>query len=246
MTRTGCSGWPTRAVARLHLSCGAALFNLRLAIADRPGPSRWSGRFPTRGRSPRSSRPCSLPRGARPTLGRAGTVREHLAAAHQPGPVLRPARPAPGVQRPWSGRPAPSSRCCGRCRTIDAARVLAARRRRRAGSWPKTSTTGWSCAGWIGTDGDDGVPAAALGSRPDREPGSRPRPGARLAERRRCPLRATSYGRTSRCWPRPATIRPTGSGPARRCSGCCSPRPCNGRRRLVPLPADRAARHASA
>ena len=170
----------------LHLSCGAALLNLRLAArATGAKPLVW---------------PLPAPQ-AEPTL---------MASVQ-----LTPGRPATLEERelfegiwqrhtsraPFSGQRVPDAvwilleeaaaeefallRPLGAADTARVLRIAADAERELAEDFDHRV----ELARWIGTDGNDGVPATALGSRPDRDP---------------APVR--DLGRAA-----PATPRPTGS-----------------------------------
>jgi nitroreductase len=151
----------------LHLSCGAALFNLRLAARTTGAkPLVW---------------PLPEPR-AEPTL---------MASVQ-----LTPGRPATLGERelfesiwerhtsrvPFSDRPVPDAvwaaleqaagaefallRPLGGADTAQVLQIAADAEHELAEDFDHRV----ELARWIGTDGDDGVPATALGSRPDRDP----------------------------------------------------------------------------
>jgi len=170
----------------LHLSCGAALFNLRLAIRMMGAkPLVW---------------PLPDPDGE-PTL----LASVQLADGRPPTPQERElfdAIPLRHTSRaPFSGHPIPEAVQIGLEQQAgtefallrllsahDAALVLelaAAADRKLAANFDHRVELGH----WIGIAGDDGVPASALGSRPDREP---------------APVRDFGYAS-------PATPRPAGS-----------------------------------
>jgi nitroreductase len=160
--------WVADARARaLHLSCGAALFNLRLAIrATGAKPLVWP--LPDPAREPSLIASVRLDEGRPP--GRAEReLYESIWHRHT-------------SRVPFSGKPIPEpvalslERAAGAEFTLlrllnagDAAQILrlaAAADRELAEDFDHRV----ELASWIGTEGDDGVPAAALGSRPDREP----------------------------------------------------------------------------
>ena len=151
----------------LHLSCGAALFNLRLAIRMMGArPLVW---------------PLPDPAGE-PTL--LASVR--LADGRPPTPQERELSEAITLRHtsraPFSGHPIPQAvqtaleqqagsefTLLRLLSTHDAAVVLdlaAAASRKLAANYDHRTELGH----WIGITGDDGIPARALGSHPDRQP----------------------------------------------------------------------------
>ena len=170
----------------LHLSCGAALFNLRLVI-------RMTGARPL-------VWPLPDPAGE-PTL----LASVQLAEGRPPSPEEREMSEAIGLRHssrvPFSGRPLPESvqsaleqeagfefAVLRMLSPADAALVLqlaAAADTRLATDFDHRV----ELAEWIGTTGDDGIPVSALGSRPDRQP---------------APVRDLGYAT-------PAAVRPEGS-----------------------------------
>lgn len=151
----------------LHLSCGAALFNLRLAI-------RMAGARPLIWPLPDPAGEPTLLASVQLTEGRAPTPQEReMAEAIQ----LRHSSRAP-----FSGRPLPEPVQIGLEQEAgyefavlrmlsprDAALVL-----QLAGAAEASLATDFDhrveLAEWVGTTGEDGIPASALGSRPDRQP----------------------------------------------------------------------------
>jgi hypothetical protein len=151
----------------LHLSCGAALFNLRLAIRMMGArPLAWP--LPDPGSEP------TLLASVRLADGRPATPQEHeLSEAI----TLRHTSRAP-----FSGHPIPGPVQTGLeqqaglefallrlLNAHDAAVVLqlaAAAGRKLAANFDHRTELGH----WIGITGDDGIPARALGSHPDHEP----------------------------------------------------------------------------
>jgi hypothetical protein len=170
----------------LHLSCGAALFNVRLAIRMTGArPLVWP--LPDPVREPTLIASVQLDEGRPPTqaerelhevIWQRHTSRVPFSDKPIPSPVLIALERAADAE--FTG-----------LRTLnadDAARVLelaAAADRELAEDFDHRV----ELASWIGTEGDDGVPVPALGSRPDREPS---------------PVR--DLARAS-----PATVLPTGS-----------------------------------
>jgi nitroreductase len=160
--------WVADAQGRaLHLSCGAALFNLRLAIRLAGAkPLVWP--LPDPDGEPTLLASVQLSEGRPPTqaerelydcIWRRHTSRVPFSGAPVPGPVLTALERAAGAEFTVLRTLGPD----------DAARVLhlaAAADRELAEDFDHRV----ELASWIGTEGDDGVPAAALGSRPDRDP----------------------------------------------------------------------------
>jgi nitroreductase len=151
----------------LHLSCGAALFNLRLAI-------RLAGARPLIWPLPDPAGEPTLLASVQLTDGRAPTPQEReMAEAIQQRHSSR---------APFSGRPLPEPVQIGLEQEAgyefavlrmlsprDAALVL-----QLAGAAEARLATDFDhrveLAEWVGTTGEDGIPASALGSRPDRQP----------------------------------------------------------------------------
>src|ERR1022692_12629 len=151
----------------LHLSCGAALFNLRLAI-------RMTGAKPLVWPLPDPDR--------EPTL----LASVQLADGRPPTPQERELADMIGLRHtsraPFSGQPIPEAVQIGleqqagfefallrMLSANDAAVVLdlaASADRKLAANFDHRVELGH----WIGIAGDDGIPARALGSQPDREP----------------------------------------------------------------------------
>src|ERR1022692_1120584 len=170
----------------LHLSCGAALFNLRLAI-------RMTGAKPLVWPLPDPDR--------EPTL----LASVQLADGRPPTPQERELADMIGLRHtsraPFSGQPIPEAVQIGleqqagfefallrMLSANDAAVVLdlaASADRKLAANYDHRVELGH----WIGIAGDDGIPALALGSRPDRQP---------------APVRDLGYAS-------PAAARPTGT-----------------------------------
>ena len=208
----------------LHLSCGAALFNLRIAIRMLGArPLVW---------------PLPDPDGE-PTL----LASVQLADGRPATPWEREMFDAIALRHtsraPFSGRPIPVPVRIGleqeagaefaslrMLTAADAAVVLelaAAADSKLAANYDHRVELGR----WIGTTGDDGVPAGALGSRPDRAPAPVRDLGYAAPAVGR-PQAASSRGRSSPCCPPRAMSLPTGCGPGRHCSGCCWRRPSTG------------------
>ena len=151
----------------LHLSCGAALFNLRLAI-------RMLGAKPLVWPLPDPAGEPTLLASVQLADGRPATPQER--ELHDAITLRHTSR------APFSGRRIPESVLISleqeasseyaslrMLSDADAAAVIelaAAADRKLAANFDHRVELGQ----WIGTSGDDGVPASALGSRPDREP----------------------------------------------------------------------------
>jgi nitroreductase len=151
----------------LHLSCGAALLNLRMAI-------RATGAKPLVWPLPDPQAEPTLMASVQLSPGRPATVseRELMAAVWQ----------RHTSRAPFSGRRIPDAvwvaleqaagaefallRPLDRADTERVLRLAADAERELAEDFDHRV----ELAHWIGTEGDDGVPAAALGSRPDRDP----------------------------------------------------------------------------
>jgi len=170
----------------LHLSCGAALFNLRLAIRMLGAkPLVWP--LPDPEREPTLLASVQL-ESARPATSQ---EREMFDAIHQ----------RHTSRAPFSSRPVPESVQIGleqeagcefallRMLNVRDAEVVldraAAADRMLAADFDHRV----ELSRWIGTEGDDGVPASSLGHRPTTEP---------------APVRDLGYAS-------PATVRPSGS-----------------------------------
>jgi nitroreductase len=151
----------------LHLSCGAALFNLRLAIRMTGAkPLVWP--LPDPGREPTLIASVQLG-GGRPPTQAERELYEVIWQRHT-------------SRVPFSDKPVPARVLIAlergaeaeftALRTLnadDAARIMqlaAAADRELAEDFDHRV----ELASWIGTEADDGVPRPALGSRPDREP----------------------------------------------------------------------------
>jgi nitroreductase len=160
--------WVADAQGRaLHLSCGAALFNLRLAIRlTGAKPLVWP--LPDPGAEPTLLALVQLAEGRPPTraelelhdcIWRRHTSRVPFSGAPVPGPVLTALEQAADAEFTALRTLSPE----------DAGLVL-----RLAAAADRELDEDFDhqveLASWIGTEGDDGVPAAALGSRPDRDP----------------------------------------------------------------------------
>jgi len=160
--------WAADARGRaLHLSCGAALFNLRLAIrAAGAKPLVW---------------PLPDPVGE-PTLIASIQLGEGRPATPAERELFESIWQRHTSRAPFSGRHIPDAVWLGLERAagaefavlrllgpVDAARVLdlAAYAEHELA---KDFDHRVEMARWIGTDGDDGVPPPALGARPDHEP----------------------------------------------------------------------------
>jgi nitroreductase len=151
----------------LHLSCGAALLNLRLAIrATGAKPLVW---------------PLPDPAGE-PTL----LASVQLAEGRPPDSAERELFESIGQRHtsraPFSGSALPAAVCAALEQAADAEFALlrhlpdgdAALVTRLAAAADKELAENFDhrveLCRWIGTDGDDGVPATALGSQPDHDP----------------------------------------------------------------------------
>ena len=196
-TRRGCSGLVIQTAGPLHIACGAALLNLRLAAVV-------AGRQPVLRLLPDPDQPLLLAtvRLAGPCQAQADEVELHAAhpgAAHQPGPVQRAAGAAGSSGRAGRGGPdrgcdpafpgPPGGRPAARL-ARDAERALLADPAYRA-----------ELARWAGGHRDrEGIPDEVAGPpRPRRAP-------PRCATSRRPPGRCAMPGsRTSRSWPCCAT-----------------------------------------
>jgi nitroreductase len=151
----------------LHLSCGAALLNLRLAVrATGARPLVWP--LPDPQAEPTLMASVQLSPGRPATVGE----RELLAAVWQRHTSRAPFSGQPIPDAVWAALEQAASAEFALLRPLDAAgteRVL-----RLAADAEHELAEDFDhrveLARWIGIAGDDGVPAAALGSRPDREP----------------------------------------------------------------------------
>ena len=205
----------------LHLSCGAALFNLRLAIrAAGANPLVWPLPNPTR--EPTLLASVQLAKG-RPAASAELELFESIWQRHTSRVPFSGRRVPPTVQSALEEAASAEFTLLRLLPGADAALVT-----QLAAAADKELAENFDhhveLCRWIGTEGDDGVPAAALGLRPARDPG---------------PVRDLGYA--SPMTPRSAgdyesmphltvlsTARdepPTGSEQARPCSGYCSPRP---------------------
>jgi hypothetical protein len=151
----------------LHLSCGAALFNLRLAI-------RMMGARPLVWPLPDPD--------AEPTLLASVRLADGRPATQQERELFEAITLRHTSRAPFSGHPIPEAVQIGleqeaglefallrMLSARDAAAVLelaAAASRKLAANFDHRIELGH----WIGIAGDDGIPARALGSHPDREP----------------------------------------------------------------------------
>jgi nitroreductase len=151
----------------LHLSCGAALFNLRLAVRMTGAkPLVWP--LPDPRSRPTLMASVQLARG-RPATGeerelqeaiwRRHTSRAPFAGRRVPGTVLAALERAAATEfallRPLGGTD-----------TERVLRLVADAEHELAGDFDHRV----EMAHWIGTEGEDGVPVTALGPRPDRGP----------------------------------------------------------------------------
>ena len=208
----------------LHLSCGAALFNLRLAIrASGAKPLVWP--LPDPAGEPTLLASVQLAEGRPPELAERELFESIWQRHSSRAPFSARALP-PAVRSALDGAARAEFAALRLLSGSDAALVA-----RLAAAADKELAENFDhrveLCRWVGTEGDDGIPAPALGFRPDREPAPVRDFGYASPTAPR-PQGATSHRRTWRCWPPRETSRPTGSGPARRCSGCCLPRPGTG------------------
>ena len=148
----------------LRLGCGAALFNLRLALLVR-GVRPDVALFPDPAR-----------RHLVAQVRRAGTARAtpELSACSTPCPAATPTAarsptprsPAPSATH-CAGPPPTRGRCCTSCRPPCGPRSAGSRSRRTAASWPiRRSARSCSTGPGPGPTGPDGVPARAAGPAP--------------------------------------------------------------------------------
>jgi len=151
----------------LHLSCGAALLNLRLAIRAAGGkPLVWP--LPDPGREPTLLASVQLARG-RPADWAELELFESIWQRHTSRVPFSGRRVPPAVQSALEGAASTEFTLLRLLSAADAAqvtRLAAAAGMELAGNFDHRV----ELCRWIGTDGDDGVPAAALGSQPDRDP----------------------------------------------------------------------------
>ena len=151
----------------LHLSCGAALFNLSLA-------ARITGAKPLVWPLPDPQAEPTLMASVQLTPGRPATLgeREMFESIWQRHTSRAPFASQPVPDAVWAALERAASAEFALLRplgAVDTARVLqiaADAEHELAEDFDHRV----ELARWIGTDGDDGVPAAALGSRPDRSP----------------------------------------------------------------------------
>jgi hypothetical protein len=151
----------------LHLSCGAALFNLRLA-------ARNTGAKPLVWPLPDPQADPTLMASVQLTPGRPASLdeRELFASIWQRHTVRTPFSGQPVPDAVWVALEQAASAEFALLRPLDAAdsmrvlQIAAEAERELAEDFDHRV----ELAHWIGTDGDDGVPASALGSRPDRDP----------------------------------------------------------------------------
>jgi len=151
----------------LHLSCGAALLNLRLAIRAAGGkPLVWP--LPDPGREPTLLASVQLARG-RPADWAELELFESIWQRHTSRVPFSGRRVPPAVQSALEGAASTEFTLLRLLSAADAAqvtRLAAAAGMELAGNFDHRVELCW----WIGTDGDNGVPVAALGSQPDRDP----------------------------------------------------------------------------
>jgi hypothetical protein len=151
----------------LHLSCGAALFNLRLA-------ARTTGAKPLVWLLPDPQAEPTLMASVQFTPGRPATLgeRELFDSIRQRHTSRAPFSGQRVPDAVWLALEQAASAEFALLRPLDAAD--AARVLRLAADAEHALAEDFEhrveLAQWIGTDGDDGVPVTALGSRPDRDP----------------------------------------------------------------------------
>jgi hypothetical protein len=151
----------------LHLSCGAALFNLRLA-------ARSTGAKPLVWPLPDPKAEPTLMASVQLTPGRPATLgeRELFDSIWQRHTSRAPFSGQRIPDAVWAALERAASAEFALLRPLDAAdtarvlQIAADAERELAADFDHRV----ELARWVGTDGDDGVPAAALGSRPDRDP----------------------------------------------------------------------------
>jgi nitroreductase len=151
----------------LHLSCGAALLNLRLAV-------RATGAKPLVWPLPDPQAEPTLMASVQLSQGRPATVseRELLAAVWQRHTSRAPFSRQRIPDTVWAAMEQAAGAEFALLRPLAAAeteqvlRLAADADRELAEDFDHRV----ELARWIGTEGDEGVPAAALGSRPDRDP----------------------------------------------------------------------------
>lgn len=151
----------------LHLSCGAALFNVRLAIrASGAKPLVWP--IPDPQGEPTLMAAVQLADG-RPAMLEERELFDSIWQRHT-SRVPFASRPVPDAA--WAALEQAAGAEFALLRPLgaaDTARVLQIAADAES-ELAKDFDHRVELARWVGTDGDDGVPAAALGSRPDRGP----------------------------------------------------------------------------
>ena len=151
----------------LHLSCGAALFNLSLA-ARTTGAKPLAWLLPDPQAEPTLMASVQLTRGRPATLGE----RELFGSIWQRHTSRAPFAGQRVPDEVWVALERAASAEFALLRPLDAAdaarvlQIAADAERELAEDFDHRV----ELAHWIGTEGDDGVPAAALGSRPDHDP----------------------------------------------------------------------------
>jgi len=151
----------------MHLSCGAALLNLRLAIRAAGGkPLVWP--LPDPGCEPTLLASVQLAKG-RPADWAELELFESIWQRHTSRVPFSGRRVPPAVQSALEEAASTEFTLLRPLPAADAAevtRLAAAAGMELAENFDHRV----EMCRWIGTDGDDGVPAAALGSQPDRDP----------------------------------------------------------------------------
>jgi nitroreductase len=205
----------------LHLSCGAALFNLRLAVrALGAKPLVWPIPYPQR----------------EPTLLASVQLEPGRPATSQEYGMYEVIHQRHTSREPFSERPIPESvksaleqeagyefavlRMLNDRDAVVALDLAAAADKMLAAYFDHRV----ELETWIATEGDDGVPTRALGLRPMTEPAPVRDFGYASPATVRPPGRM-SCGRSSRFCPPRATSPATGCEPDRLCSACCWRRP---------------------
>ena len=151
----------------LHLSCGAALFNLRLAIrAAGAKPLVWP--LPDPAGAPTLLASVQLAKG-RPAEWTELDLFESIWQRHTSRAPFSGRRVPMAVQTALE-QAAAAEFTLLRLLPDDDAALVARLAAAAGGELAENFDHRVELCRWIGTDGDDGVPAAALGSQPDRDP----------------------------------------------------------------------------
>ena len=209
------------------LSCGAALFGLRLAI-------RQAGDLPVVSLLPDPAQPALLARVQLGTVAPATRSERQMLAAlphrhthrgpFDPGPVaadllarLRRAAAAEGATLCYVEHPDHYQQL--------ATLVAAADRQQQADPAAVSETRSWTRPG--GAAARDGVPAHSFAAPNDPQAGW---PSVILTSGGTSGCWTAAAGRRPRppCWSPPPTARPTGCAAGRRCTGCCCAPPAAG------------------